>query len=63
MINYVLPKGDAGYINKINKIKILGLIRNYGEISRADLVKKGGLSAPAVTRIVDSLIKREKLAV
>jgi len=58
-----LPKGNAVYINRLNRIKILGLIRDYGTISRAEIVKKSGLSAPTVTRIVDSLIKEEKLVV
>ncbi len=47
---------DASYINKLNKINVLSLIRESGEISRADIVKKTKLSAPTVTRIVDSLI-------
>lgn len=58
-----IPQGNAVYINHINKIKILGMIREYETISRADLVKKSGLSAPTVTRIVDSLIKKEKLVI
>ncbi len=51
-----IPKGNASYINKINKINILRAIREQKEISRAELVKETGLSAPTVTRIVDSLI-------
>ncbi|HOI49002.1 MAG TPA: ROK family transcriptional regulator [Prolixibacteraceae bacterium] len=58
-----LPIGNAEYINRLNKIKILSLIREQGEISRAELVKRSGVSAPTVTRIVDSLINREKLVV
>ena len=58
-----LPRGNALYINRLNKINILGLIREYGTMSRADIVKKSGLSAPTVTRIVDGLIKEEKLVV
>lgn len=54
-------KKNATYINKLNKIQVLKLIREYGEISRADIVKMTQLSAPTVTRIVDSLI-HEKLA-
>ena len=49
-------KKDASYLNKLNKIEVLGLIRKLGETSRADIVKKTKLSAPTVTRIVDSLI-------
>jgi glucokinase-like ROK family protein len=58
-----LPKGNAVYINRLNKIKVLGLIREYGSISRAKIVTKSGLSAPTVTRIVDSLITEEQLVV
>ncbi len=56
------PKGSAEFINRLNKIKVLNLIRETGEISRAAIVKQTGLSAPTVTRIVDSLINTEKLA-
>ncbi len=49
-------KKDASYINKLNKINVLSLIRESVEISRADIVKQTKLSAPTVTRIVDSLI-------
>lgn len=48
-------------INQIKKIKVLNLIRQEKEISRADIVKKTGISAPTVTRIVDSLLYTEKL--
>jgi glucokinase-like ROK family protein len=56
-------KGNAPYINRMNKISILGLIRLHGTISRADLVKKSGLSAPTVTRIVEGLINEDRLVV
>ncbi len=52
-------KKDASYINKLNKITVLNLIRDSVEISRADIVKKTKLSAPTVTRIVDSLINTQ----
>lgn len=56
-----LPKGSPDYISRLNKIKILGLIREYGSISRADIVKMTALSAPTVSRIVNGLIAEEKL--
>jgi glucokinase-like ROK family protein len=56
-----LPKVDSAYINRLNKIKVLSLIREKNEISRADIVKITGLSAPTVTRVVESLINDEKL--
>jgi glucokinase-like ROK family protein len=51
------PKGSPQYINKLNKIRILHIIRERNKISRADIAKISGISAPTVTRIVDSLIK------
>jgi len=56
-----LPTGSAAYINKLNKVKVLDLIRRRETISRAQIVKESGLSAPTVTRIVDGLINEEKL--
>lgn len=61
-MNSNYPKGSAEYINRLNKIKVLNLIRESGEMSRAEIVKQTGLSAPTITRIVDSLINKEKLA-
>ena len=55
------PKGSPQYINRLNKIKILNSIRKNGQISRADLVKQTGISAPTVTRVVEDLINKEKL--
>jgi len=52
---------DATYINKLNKIKVLDVIRTKGPISRAEVAKLTKLSAPTVTRIVDALIHQEKL--
>ncbi len=53
----------AEQINRLNKIVVLNIIRQEKEISRADIVKKTGLSAPTVTRIVESLIHKEQLVV
>ncbi|MDA0195875.1 MAG: ROK family protein [Bacteroidetes bacterium] len=47
---------NASYINKLNKIEVLQLIRESVEISRAGIVRKTKLSAPTITRIIDSLI-------
>lgn len=62
MIETNNQKKNASYINRLNKIEVLRLIRESGEISRADIVKRIKLSAPTVTRIVDSLIN-DKLVV
>jgi len=56
-------KGSAELINRMNKKTVLNLIRHEGVVSRASIVKKTGLSAPTVTRIVESLIHNEGLAV
>lgn len=50
----------------LGKIKVLNVIRNEGEITRAEIIKKTKLSAPTVTRIIEnlsqlSLIKIETL--
>lgn len=55
------PLANAVYIHKLNKIKVLHLIREAGEISRAEIVKQTGLSSPTVTRISDGLINNERL--
>jgi len=53
--------GNGSPISRINKSRVLNLIRREKEISRADIVKHTGISAPTVTRIVDSLLNNEKL--
>ncbi len=58
-----MHKLNATYINKLNKIKVLELIRKERSISRADIAKKTRLSAPTITRIVESLIRNEKLVI
>jgi glucokinase-like ROK family protein len=54
--------GNAKFISDINKTEVTHLIRNSEGIFRADLAKKSGLSAPTVSRIVETLL-REGLAV
>ena len=39
----------------LGKIKVLNLIRDEGEITRAEIIKKTKLSAPTVTRIIENL--------
>jgi glucokinase-like ROK family protein len=60
MINRT-KKVDAVEMNLINKREILHLIRKAGEISRADIVNLTGLTAPTVSRIVEHLVKEDKL--
>ena len=50
------PIGNAHYINKLNKVKVLDLVRNNDNLSRAEIAKRSGLSAPTVSRIVDALL-------
>ncbi len=54
-------KGSSQLINKLNKIKVLNIIREHMQISRADISKLSGISAPTITRIVSDLIENEKL--
>ncbi len=56
-----MARTTATLINHQNKITILNLIRQQGTISRARLARISGMSAPTVTRIVDSLIHSERL--
>lgn len=42
-----------------NRIKVLQLIRDKGEITRADIINKTKLSAPTITRIVDELLLKK----
>tara|TARA_R110000868_G_scaffold304437_17_gene565292 strand:+ start:25263 stop:26468 length:1206 start_codon:yes stop_codon:yes gene_type:complete len=42
-----------------NRIRVLQLIRNNGDIFRGDIISKTGLSAPTVTRIVEELFEKK----
>jgi glucokinase-like ROK family protein len=53
--------GNAKFISEINKVQIINLIRDSDGVSRAELAKISGLSAPTISRIVEKLI-REGLA-
>ena len=55
--NDVGPVGNSQFISKLNKIKVINLIRNSVTISRADVARESGLSAPTVSRIVEELIR------
>jgi len=48
--------GNAKLISELNKVKITNLVRDNDGISRADLAKRSGLSAPTISRIIDGLI-------
>jgi glucokinase-like ROK family protein len=61
-MNLDFEKASASQMNLSNKMKVIGLIRQYKEISRSDLGKITGLTAPSVTRIVDELIEHDHLA-
>ena len=52
--------GNARLISELNKVKVTNLVRDNDGISRADLAKRSGLSAPTISRIIDGLI-RERL--
>jgi glucokinase-like ROK family protein len=61
-MNQNFEKVSASLMNLSNKKKIIELIRQHKEISRSDLGKITGLSAPSITRIVDELIEQDQLA-
>ncbi len=52
----MIPVGNSKYILRVNKRKILNLIYNSKSISRAEVTKISGISAPTVSRIVDTFI-------
>jgi len=53
----MLSGANAKYIFKLNKRRVLKLIRYNLSISRAEISRVSGLNAPTVSRIVESLIK------
>jgi predicted NBD/HSP70 family sugar kinase len=44
---------------RANRIKVLRLIRDKREITRSEIIKISGLSAPTVTRIVENLVQMQ----
>ncbi len=56
MKDILKPNGNAKHIHKINTVKVLSIIRYCDRISRADVARTTGLSAPTVSRIVEDLI-------
>jgi glucokinase-like ROK family protein len=50
-----IKKSDIN--GNLNKIRVLQLIRNEKEITRAEIIRMSGLSAPTVTRIVNQLVQ------
>jgi glucokinase-like ROK family protein len=57
MLTESIPIEIPDFQGNLNKIKVLQLIRNQQEITRAEIIQKTGLSAPTVTRIVESLVQ------
>jgi glucokinase-like ROK family protein len=51
----ILPDRSDPQVSQ-NKIKVLQLIRNGKEITRSEIIRKSGLSAPTITRIVENLV-------
>jgi len=51
-----LKMGKTDFQGNQNKIKVLQIIRNEKEITRSEIIRISGLSAPTVTRIVESLV-------
>lgn len=52
----MMPVGNSKYIFKLNRKKIINLIYQSKTISRAEATKRSGISAPTVSKIVDSFI-------
>ena len=49
--------GNAKLISELNKVKVTNLVRDNDGLSRADLAKRSGLSAPTISRIIEGLIR------
>jgi glucokinase-like ROK family protein len=52
---------DSKEMNKMNKSKVLKLIRDGGIISNREIIKQTSLTAPSVSRLVNQLINDEGL--
>ena len=50
--------GNVQLMQKINRLKVLNLIRQCGTISRPEICKKTGLSASSVTNIITYFMQR-----
>ncbi|MCD6333609.1 MAG: ROK family transcriptional regulator [Bacteroidales bacterium] len=57
-----IHKVDSEEMNRINRRLILQQIRQKHSISRAELVKITGLAPPTVSRIVDRIVNKDRLA-
>ncbi len=53
------PLGPSISLSNLNKIRVIRAIRNGEGISRAEIARGTGLSAPTVSRIVDDLLRQE----
>lgn len=49
---------NLNLVSETNRLRVLGLIREKGRISRTDLSPLAGLSLPAVSRIVAALVEQ-----
>lgn len=57
------PIGNSEYILKLNKAKILQLLSSEGTLTQSDISKLTGLSPATTTRLIESLLKNEKLVI
>ena len=57
MIKERIQIENPDFQGNLNKIKVLQIIRNEKEITRTEIIRLSGLSAPTVTRIVESLLQ------
>ena len=44
-------------MSRYNRLNVLNLIKNKGQISRADLVKLTKLTGPSISRIINDLME------
>lgn len=55
-MNHLQPRGDVRLIKAINEGAVLKLVRDYGPLSRSEIARASGLTAPTVSSMLDSLI-------
>lgn len=52
---------DPGMTRRLNRVRVLNAVRRMGPLSRADLTRRMGLSAPTVSALVADLVGEDHL--
>src|SRR5215203_2253707 len=49
--------GRPEYLKELNTLLVLEMFRNQGSLSRAEVARRTGISAPTVSKIVEKLVE------